>query len=36
MISRFDDDPVRVLLAFLPGAERRLSRQGISMFALDY
>lgn len=35
-LPRFDDDPVRVLLAFLPGAERRLSPQGISMFALDY
>lgn len=35
-VPRFDDDPMRVLLAFLPGAERRLSPQGISMFALDY
>ncbi len=35
-VPRFDDDPMRVLLAFLPIAERRLSQQGISMFALDY
>ncbi|RWI36089.1 Mu transposase C-terminal domain-containing protein [Mesorhizobium sp.] len=35
-LPRFDDDPPRVLLAFLPGAERRLSPQGVSMFALDY
>ncbi|RWK76779.1 transposase family protein [Mesorhizobium sp.] len=35
-LRRHDDNPVRVLLAFLPGAERRLSPQGISMFALDY
>ncbi|WFU07462.1 transposase family protein (plasmid) [Rhizobium sp. CB3171] len=31
-----DDDPQRVLLSFLPGAERRLSPQGISLFALHY
>lgn len=30
------DDPQRVLLSFLPGAERRLSPQGISMFAMHY
>lgn len=30
------DDPQRVLLSFLPGAERQLSPQGISMFALHY
>lgn len=35
-LPRCDDDPMRVLLAFLPGAERRLSPQGVSMFALDY
>lgn len=35
-LSRFDDDPMRVLLAFMPGTERRISPQGISMFALDY
>lgn len=35
-LRRLDDDPVRVLLAFLSGADRRLSPQGISMFALDY
>lgn len=35
-LPRFDDDPMRVLLAFLPGAERRISPQGVSMFALDY
>ncbi|WP_192250203.1 Mu transposase C-terminal domain-containing protein [Mesorhizobium caraganae] len=34
--SRCDDDPMRVLLAFLPGTERRISPQGVSMFALDY
>lgn len=32
----FGDDPQRVLLSFLPGAERQLSPQGISMFALHY
>ena len=32
----FEDDPARVLLAFLPGVERRLSPQGVGMFALDY
>ncbi|AVA23688.1 MULTISPECIES: Mu transposase C-terminal domain-containing protein [unclassified Rhizobium] len=30
------DNPQRVLLSFLPGAERRLSPQGISMFAQHY
>ncbi|MER8428351.1 transposase family protein [Mesorhizobium sp. M1403] len=35
-LPRFDDDPMRVLLAFMPGAERRISPQGVSMFALDY
>lgn len=35
-LARFDDDAVRVLLAFMPGAERRISPQGVSMFALDY
>lgn len=35
-LVRFDDDPMRVLLAFMPGTERRLSPQGVSMFALDY
>lgn len=35
-LPRFEDDPARVVLAFLPGAERRLSPQGVSMFALDY
>ncbi|KUM28574.1 transposase [Mesorhizobium loti] len=33
---RFDDDPMRILLAFMPGTERRISPQGVSMFALDY
>ena len=33
---RFEDDPSRVVLAFLPGAERRLTPQGVSLFALDY
>ncbi|MBB5574682.1 hypothetical protein GGD50_003311 [Rhizobium paranaense] len=32
----FRDDPERVLLVFLSGAERQLSQQGISMFALHY
>ncbi|MBP2449945.1 putative transposase [Rhizobium leguminosarum] len=32
----FGDNPQRVLLSFLPGTERRLSPQGISMFALHY
>lgn len=35
-LARFDDDPMRVLLAFMPGGERRISPQGVSMFALDY
>ncbi|MCK5744948.1 MAG: transposase, partial [Oricola sp.] len=35
-IARFDDDIPGVLLAFLPGAQRRLTPQGLSMFALDY
>lgn len=35
-LARFDDDPMRVLLAFMPGTERRISPQGVSMFALDY
>ncbi len=35
-LSLCDDDPMRVLLAFLPGTERRISPQGVSMFALDY
>ncbi|WP_340040428.1 transposase family protein [Aminobacter sp. Piv2-1] len=35
-LARFDDDPMRVLLAFMPGTERSLSPQGVSMFALDY
>lgn len=35
-LPRFDDDPIRVLLAFMPGTERRISPQGVSMFALDY
>ncbi len=35
-LPRFEDDPARVVLSFLPGAERRLSPQGASLFALDY
>lgn len=35
-LPRFDDDPMRVILAFLPGSARSLSQQGISMFAQDY
>ena len=35
-LPRFDDDPQRVLLSFLPGTERQLSPQGISMFAMHY
>lgn len=35
-LPHFDDDPQHVLLSFLPGAERQLSPQGISMFALHY
>ncbi|MER9048276.1 DDE-type integrase/transposase/recombinase [Mesorhizobium sp. M0923] len=35
-LPRFDDDAMRVLLAFMPGRERRISPQGVSMFALDY
>lgn len=35
-LPRFDDDPQRVVLSFLPGTERQLSPQGISMFALHY
>jgi putative transposase len=35
-LPHFDDDPQRVLLSFLPGTERQLSPQGISMFAMHY
>lgn len=35
-LPRFDDDPQRLLLSFLPGSERQLSPQGVSMFALHY
>ena len=35
-LPRFQDDPPRVLLSFLPGAERQLSPQGVSMFAMHY
>ncbi|NNH65882.1 Mu transposase C-terminal domain-containing protein [Rhizobium laguerreae] len=35
-LPRFEDDPQHVLLSFLPGTERQLSPQGISMFALHY
>ena len=35
-LTRFKDDPARVMLAFLPRRERRLSPQGVSLFALDY
>ncbi|MCB1533947.1 MAG: transposase [Rhodoblastus sp.] len=35
-LPRFEDDPARVVLAFLPGTERQLSPQGVSLFALDY
>ena len=35
-LPRFEDDAVRVVLGVLPGAERRLSPQGVSLFALDY
>ncbi|ULJ76174.1 Mu transposase C-terminal domain-containing protein (plasmid) [Rhizobium gallicum] len=35
-LPRFDDDPQRVLLSFLPETERKFSPQGISMFALHY
>ncbi len=35
-VQRHNDDPHQVLLAFLPGGERRLTPQGVSLFALDY
>lgn len=35
-LPSFDDEPTQVLLAFMPGTERRISPQGVSMFALDY
>ena len=35
-VQRHNDDPHQVLLAFLPGGERRLTPQGFSLFALDY
>ncbi|AOO85183.1 Mu transposase C-terminal domain-containing protein [Bosea vaviloviae] len=35
-LPRFDDDPSRILLAFLPGKARCLSQQGMRMFALEY
>ncbi|MDC9813084.1 Mu transposase C-terminal domain-containing protein [Rhizobium sp. MC62] len=36
ILPDFGDDPQRVLLSFLPGTERRLSPEGISMFAMHY
>ncbi|ACM29226.1 Mu transposase C-terminal domain-containing protein [Rhizobium rhizogenes] len=35
-IRQFGDDPAQVLLTFLPQVERRLTPQGVSIFALDY
>lgn len=35
-VPAFVDDPQRVLLSFLAGAERQLSPQGVSMFAQHY
>lgn len=35
-LPHFGDDPQGVLLSFLPGTERQLSPQGISLFALHY
>lgn len=35
-LPNFGDDPQRVLLSFLPGTDRQLSPQGISMLALHY
>jgi putative transposase len=35
-LKRHNDDPHQVLLAFLPGGGRRLTAQGVSLFALDY
>ncbi len=35
-LPRFNDESHQVLLTFLPSAERRLTPQGISMFALFY
>ena len=33
---RHNDDPLQVLIAFLPGGERRLTPQGVSVNAIDY
>lgn len=35
-LPRFDDDPSRILLAFLPGEKRNLTQQGIRIFAEEY
>ena len=35
-LRRVEDDPSQVVLTFLPGTERRLTPQGVSLFALDY
>ena len=35
-LPRRDDDPLQVLIAFLPGGERSLTPQGVSFEALDY
>jgi len=33
---RNNDDPLQILIAFLPGGERRLTPQGVSVNAIDY
>jgi putative transposase len=35
-LPRHNDDPLQILIAFLPGGERRLTPQGVSVNAIDY
>lgn len=35
-LTRHNDDPSQVLINFLPGGERRLTPQGVSVHAIDY
>jgi len=34
-LPRHNDDPLQILIAFLPGGERRLTPQGVSVNAID-
>ena len=35
-LPRHNDDPLQILIAFLPGGERHLTPQGVSVNAIDY